>query len=62
MKKIFKNITGAPITSILAVFLIVAITVSVFQGLATWEQAAIALPIATALLFTKDPKIGGNNG
>lgn len=57
-----KNIKGSPITSIAGIVLIVLSAWAVlFKGV-SYDIATVILGIGVALLFGKDPKIGGSAG
>lgn len=57
MKWNLKNFKNAPITSILAVLVLIVMLYSVVTGKATWQEAAFGLPIVVYLFGSNDPKI-----
>lgn len=51
-----RNITKAPLTTVVGLLLILAATASVLTGKTTWAEAVVVYPIALGLLTSRDPK------
>lgn len=51
-----KNFKNAPLTTLVGLMLLLAATLTVLTGKATWQEVVVIYPIGVGLLASKDPK------